>query len=487
MAVAEVHSFDEHVARMQRIQRGEEAYGEGSPTLQATAFYVDHLLAEAAQRARAASALPDQQVDLLISVCGFAATPTLLTYELLQPRRLLVLRSQDATASVNLIGRYLIGGGRLDFEAFQHETVDPSDPLDMYGKIAKWLDGRDGRYAVIDITGGRKVMSAAAALAAWQLDLGLVYVENRFDPVSRQPLPGQDRLIILENPTALFGEQEMAKALEAFRSGAFEAARERYSDICDRVLTPGRARLMRELAELYRAWCDLDLIALPDGVAGVRASLDTVRREVTAVTAEAIEEQLAFAGRLAGGDPAAIVVSFYVLGRHYQRLGRHDFAALLFYRTIEACLTERLRLRYPGFDPEDCDYTLLGDARQVKGRYASVARLLDPPAAAGAPNRMTLFAAAVLLVAEGDDLARHAGFVDAVGDADPVRLEQLRQRTRARNKSVLAHGTQTISAGLTESLSVEAQQLLDGFWALHGDPVDLDAFCARLRFVRTDR
>ncbi len=487
MAADDDVSFDQRAARMQRIQRGEESYGEGSATLQATAFYVDRLLSEAAQRARSTSQLPTRQVDLLISVCGFAATPTLLTYELLKPRRLLVLRSQDAADSVNLIGRYLIGGGRLDFEAFQHETVDPSDPLDMYGKIAKWLDGRDGRYAVIDITGGRKVMSAAAALAAWQLDLGLAYVENRFDVVTRQPLPGQDRLIMLDNPTALFGEQEMAKALEAFRSGAFEAARERYADICDRVLTPGRARLMRELAELYRAWCDLDLVALPDGVARVRASLDPVRREVTAATTETIEGQLRFAARLADGDPAALVVSFYVLGRHYQRLGRHDFAALLFYRTIEACLTGRLRLRYAGFDPEDCDYTLLGEVAPVRARYAGVCRLLDPPAGTSLPGRMTLFAAAVVLTSEGDDLARHAGFIDAAGQVDAARLAELRRRTRARNKSVLAHGTQTISADHTESLRAEAERLLGGYWSLHGDAVELAAFCAGLRFVRTDR
>jgi hypothetical protein len=327
-------------------------------------------------------------VDLLISVCGFAATPTLLTYELLRPRRLLVLRSQDATDSVNLIGRYLVGGGRLDFEAFQHETVDSSDPLDMYAKIAKWLGGRDGRFAVIDITGGRKVMSAAAALAAWQLDLGLTYVENQFDPETRQPLPGQDRLVMLDNPTTLFGEQEMARALETFRSGAFEAAHGRYADIC-------------------------------------------------------------------------------------------DFAALLFYRTIEACLTGRLRRQFPGLDPEDCDYSLIDDLAPLRARYAATGRLLDPPAQSGLPNRLTLFAAALLLAAIGDDLARRTGLVDPTGATDGARLTRLRDRTRARNRSVLAHGTETISDGHTESLRSEARELLGGYWALHGDSADLDELWRR--------
>ena len=125
-------SFDDLTRQMARIQRGDEPYGQGSAALQATSFDIDHLLVEAVRRAREASVLPERQVDLLISVCGFAAVPTLLTFELLQPRRLLILRSQDAKESVNLIGRYLVGNGGLSFEDFQHDSVDSSDPLDMY-------------------------------------------------------------------------------------------------------------------------------------------------------------------------------------------------------------------------------------------------------------------------------------------------------------------------------------------------------------------
>ena len=34
-----------------------------------------------------------------------------------------------------------------------------------------------------------------------------------------------------------------------------------------------------------------------------------------------------------------------MLGEHYRELGRHDFAALLYYRTIEGCLARRLEGR----------------------------------------------------------------------------------------------------------------------------------------------
>jgi CRISPR-associated protein (TIGR02710 family) len=480
-AVADVSgSFADRVEKMRRIERGEEAYGEGNPALQATAYYLDHLLSEAVERARSASELPRRNVDVLISLCGFAATPTVLTYELLRPRRLVVITSRDAPDSVDLIGQRLVAPGRLRFQDFRHVPVDASDPLDMYENIARELAGRDGRHAVIDITGGRKVMSAAAALAAWQLNLGLTYIENQFDPVTRQLRHGELRLIALDNPTTLFGEQELARALETFRSGAFEAARRRYDEIAERIAMPGKARLMRALAEMYRIWCDLDLAALPTAAAGVETSLNQGRREVTPATAAVIDRQLAFVRQLAAGDRSAFVVCFYVLGLHYQRLGRHDFAALLFYRTIEACLTTRLRNRYPGFDPDNCDWVLLGGVEVVRAAYAGVARSLSPPAAPGLPGRLTLVNSAILLASLNDDLTRRTGLVD------PQRLNELRERTWARNKSVLAHGTETISGTHTESLREEAVGLLTAYWELHGNADDIDELCRGLRFLRDD-
>ncbi|HEX6683444.1 MAG TPA: hypothetical protein VF062_11640, partial [Candidatus Limnocylindrales bacterium] len=266
-----------------------------------------------------------------------------------------------------------------------------------------------------------------------------------------------------------------------FRSGAFEAARRRYDEIAERIAVPGKARLMRALAELYRTWTDLDLVALPAAVAGVEASLSQERREVTPATAAVIDRQLAFVQQLAVGDRTAFVVCFYVLGLHYQRLGRHDFAALLFYRTIEACLTTRLRNRYPGFDPDNCGWALLGGVEVVRANYAEVARSLTPPAPAGLPTRLTLFNAAILLASLDDDVARHTGLIDA------QRLNELRDRTWARNKSVLAHGTETISGVHTESLRLEAIGLLAAYWDLHGDGDDIDELCRKLRFLREDR
>src|SRR5262249_43970877 len=147
-----------------------------------------------------------------------------------------------------------------------------------------------------DITGGKKVMSATAALAAWQLDLPLCYIDSDFDPELRQPVPGTENLLLLSNPTTLFGVQEMENVLQMFNSGAYQAARARYHELSERVSQPGKARFLRDLSALYGAWCDLDLACLPACIAAVEKSLpDTLALgEVTPETADRIREQLAF-------------------------------------------------------------------------------------------------------------------------------------------------------------------------------------------------
>ena len=112
---------------------------------------------------------------------------------------------------------------------------------------------------------------------------------------------------------------------------------------------------------------------------------------------------------------------------------------------------------------------------------------MSPRSTGGLPGRLTLLAAALLLAAEGDDLARDVGLVDGDGTANATRLQRLRDRALARNKSVLAHGTESISDQHTESLRAEASELLSAYWRRHGDPVDLPTLLDQLRFIETDR
>ena len=480
--------FDDKMDEYRRIHQGMTSYDTGSRAEQATRFYLDHLLGAVTERARRISDRPRAPVDLLISLCGFTPVPTILTHALVRPRRMVLIVSKDAQDSIDVIHNHVAQPtGPLRPQDIGYHPCDPTDPMGIY-RIVKdelgQLDSMSGcrPYAIIDITGGRKVMSAAAAMAAWQLKLDLSYMEGNYDPDTRHTVPGTDRMLILSDPNMLFGEQEMARALEMFRAGAFESAYHRYDEMCDSIEVPGRARFMRTLSELYRAWCDLDLPALSTAARAMRSLRDQARRELSPVHLAVLEDQLDFVHRLSSGDRNAKLLWFYVLGQHYQRLGRHDFAALLFYRTIEGCLIGRLTQRYPGLSPDRFEWSSLDDPHGARQRYAALNRRLGGQGLA-APSRLTLANSALVLAAENDELARRCGL------ADIRSLSHLRDLARMRNKSVLAHGFQTVTGEQAKALHQQALDLLTAYWSLHGDGDgdDLKTLCDRLQFLRADR
>jgi hypothetical protein len=344
--------------------------------------------------------------------------------------------------------------------------------------------GHERPSTAIDITGGKKVMSATAALAAWQLDLPLCYIDSDYDPEMRQPTPGSERLLFLNNPSTLFGVQAMAGALHLFGSGAYEAAWARFHELSERLSQPGKARFLRDLSGLYRAWCDLDLAGLPAQIEAVEKRLadPAALGPAAAPTAERIRRQLDFLRTLRPDNHLPMLLSYYLLGLHYRELRRHDFAALLFYRTIEGCLQKRLELKYPGFRCDRPDYALIDpDPQGLLRRYNEAAGLVGPGhQEAALPRRLGFMNSAGLLWTLEDDLLRRAGA------KTPDALRHLQRLADVRNRSVLAHGFQSVAEDDSRLLQAQALLFLRAFWGLYGGGEDVDELCGVLRFVRED-
>jgi hypothetical protein len=479
--------FTGKLARLRRILEGSETYGRDGLSRgdQALAFQLEEMLDEIVERARSnsAEALPAEPVDLLISLSGFSPITTIIVAKLLEPRQLLVLNSEASKSSVDVIADELIAPGGLRHRDFMHESVAPTDPRSIYRVVKAKLDGVTGGrqpYAVIDITGGRKVMSASAALAAWQLNLRLCYLEGAYSPELRQNLPGKDRLMLLDNPAALFGDQAMDRTKAMFDSGAFDAARAQYEQLATSVPDPVRARFMLALSSMYQAWCDLNLTAIPGNAAQVRRELGLLDREVSAADRRRLDAQVEFVTRLAGGAaPAELVLCFYLLGQHYERIHRQDFAALLFYRTIEGALTQRLAAAVPGFDCSSPDYGLFarGEAHTLDA-YRQVQREAGLAETRALPPVVGSFATAILLSVLNDPL------LDAAGLRSPKQLGELRTVNEIRNRSVLAHGSTSISAADTARLLKTAKTVLEAFWKLHGTGGSVTARCKELAFIQ---
>jgi CRISPR-associated protein (TIGR02710 family) len=475
-------TFEEKLRQLQRISDGVETYGGGKRYEQGTRYYLEHLVHECARRARTASPWLPGEVDLLISMTGHSPRLTILAYEILHPKRLVIVPSEQAEDALNTIHDHVLEDGRLRPADIPTRVCVPTDPLSIYQIVKEELDihgRRNGSTAgevFIDITAGRKVMAATAAMAAWQLDVKLCYIDG--DYIDGRAVPGSDRLLLLDNPS--FGESAMVAAEHAFSSGAFEAAGSRFEELAKRLARPVRARFMAALSGLYGAWCDFDLVKLPAAIARVEKNLDPMRRYLSNDTLAALYTQLEYLRKLCAGNESALLLCFSVVSDHYRWVGRHDFAALYSYRTIEGCFAARLRARHQGFARRPFDYDDVGVSKpELREAYRHIVdEVRERATQASLPREPGVFSSAALLAALGDPLAELTGL------SRPAEIRVLWELTDARNQSVLAHGKEPVSAEVSQRLHEHAMAVLKAFWALHHSAEDLDHLRRTLAFVR---
>lgn len=466
--------FNEHIARMRRIFRGEESWGDGMPAEQARRFHQETLFQEVIERARQQSpSLGGRPVHLLVSLSGFSPETTILAYELLKPVQVVIIRSTNSHQSLDRIAEHLVGQGRLRYSAFQHFEIDPSDPRAIHRVVAEHAcrDRSTGQRAVIDITGGKKVMSAAAALAAWQLDLEIAYIDSIYDGELRQPVPGTEKLVLLENPMTLFGHEELRTGREIFSTGAFAHAADRFDALAARISNPNEARVLAAIARFYATWCDLDFDGLVKSRSDLLSCIQHTDFRLSSESWRRLRGQLDFTMQLVNREPSALLTSYFLLGEHYLRTGRRDFAALLFYRTIEGCLSNR----------DNAVGTALRANDQHRFRFAEISIQVDPRRPQVEPSDSPgLIERAVWLAAMQDPMATKAK-IASVGS-----LQHLLHLTSVRNRSVLAHGSEAVSDKDCRALQAKARDVLRAWHDCEGAGKNIGEMLSELRFISID-
>ena len=128
---------------------------------------------------------------------GTSWQPLALSIALLKPKKILVMCTQDTYPLLEILLSFL----HLDSNNVQCAFVDRSSSEDIYLEMkAAYLDWSDKGKLCADITGGTKAMASSAAMMAAVLGMDIYYVESRYLPLYRRPLPGSEELKVLGNP-----------------------------------------------------------------------------------------------------------------------------------------------------------------------------------------------------------------------------------------------------------------------------------------------
>ncbi len=334
----------------------------------------------------------------LVSVLGLSWQPVALMGAWARPEVMLVLGTRESLQS-EVLGEPVLEFVRkqvgLSPANFVHVQVPDPPEVEIYREIRDFLRQRriEPQDLFVDPTGGKKSMSAAAALAAFWMGARLVYVDYReYHPQSRIPVPGSEYPRLMANPLNDLGDLEIERIVTAYRVGRYAEAASRSEDLARRLYEPRLAESYRLAALAYGAWdafrfkSALEHLQLlwdhverhaergrwsftPELRRCMSRNLPTLRALGALEDAGGMDEK---PGTLETGLP--LVLNHYAAAVRTREIGKTSLAVLFLYATVERFVDLCLWVGY-GLDDERPQFEKLGQRLDMKKYHELGSRL----------------------------------------------------------------------------------------------------------------
>lgn len=461
-------SFEQRLKEYSRQERSQKE-----------AYYDDQLWPEVWTRFMGRTA--SQRFRALILPGTLQHTTASLLIGALNPERVAFLLTPETRLTPMKVWRRLELVGRAEalqckLENWNCPEGDFSDGLNMYMGLRSILDlwnDLPRECIAVDLTGGKSTMTVALSKAAYALSLSEVYIDSEYE--GTQVVEGTQQLKSPPDPYQVFGDLEADRARKLYHAHDYAGAQRIFALLGERVPGAGGQRYtaLEKLAALYAAWDVLDF-------AGARRAAD----ELLAMPLARIPELAPAAALLERQHQllqTLLDVVQSVVGRSEETLrtladwkclspllgtlhasairraavGRYDFAALFRYRCLELISQHRL-----------ATYRILANSPQMQElgeQQSSVGRaFLEQQRRCGRRslrslnklNKIGLFDGYMLLAALEDPLVQ--GY----------DIQQIEERAKARNTSVLAHGYRLIDKSEYDTFASVVDQVIDRFFTL---------------------
>jgi hypothetical protein len=400
-------------------------------------YFFDNLLSHVVQNFLEKQSV-SKDVDTLISLMGYSPETTVLTAAVLKPRKLVVVSGEATSDNYDMAANFMMKNNIIKPHQIIFEKIDVKNSRSIYESVFR--HGVGVSSIVIDITGGKKVMSAAAAQAAWDLDCELCYIDGMYDPDLRRPVPGTEFLITLENPSLEKAIRVRQRAFDAWKLRQFATARKLFEDSRNLNAEHNIEDVFIHLCNLYDALFNFNMRAFYEHFTALR----TIQER--AYVAD-IYEKLGV-GRMIGAikeDPELKsaknrIAVFLFLAEEYAGLQRYDFASLLSYRAIENALNEGLSIAAgKEFNTAKPDYSQLPiDEKSLLIQFCNFKKSLGGrvDSAEILPEKIALIDALILIFLIKPEILG----VDLSTKNMQHLVHEMMSIGSIRNLSILAHG-----------------------------------------------
>ena len=248
-------TFDDHVKKWEKLSTE-----HGKTSNEAGEYYDKHILPDVERIfvENSKRLLEQKQYDGLILTVGGSPEPQILTLCAIarESTQVGLLYRQAAGDSLNRICKRM--GWTPHDSNSRARIISGSDPIEIYKKIMDFYTewGKPKKIA-IGITGGKKIMSSAAAMAGAILGADLYYVDTEAKNKFNKPVPGSEYLRPVDNPYAVFGDFEADKAKELFRRHDYAGAQRIFNELTQQITDLSKLMIYQaygHLCEAYDAW-----------------------------------------------------------------------------------------------------------------------------------------------------------------------------------------------------------------------------------------
>ena len=464
-------TFDDHVKEWEKLSTESD-----KTSSQADEYYDKHILPDVKEKFTE-NYRPEQEYDGLVLTVGGSPEPVILSICAIQSNRVGLICAEGRKGSidriVNNVDKTSLKASDLLSSGY---AVDGSKTIEIYKAIMDLYTKWDKpKKIAIGITGGKKVMSAAAAMAGVMLGADLYYVDTNDKNELNKPVPGSEYLRLLDNPYDVLGELEDANAKELFKNHNYAEAERIFDNLIQKVGDPQKRavyQIYKYLCTAYNAWDNLNVQFASTELEKLLKDLDRYqiieelsklhefksRLEDQKGALECLREFVNKPEKEKGVPPElsdrfhfAFTLYYNALGRSEQ--GKYDLACLLLYRLLEWIGQCRLHEYGIYTDDSNHDYskckTEKTEVEILKGYLKKHKEIIPDGAIKSAlpAGRITFLDMYLLLSALGDDIVKG------------LNWGTLMQQIETRNKCIYIHGRRVINQAEYVGFKKTADQL----------------------------
>jgi CRISPR-associated protein (TIGR02710 family) len=376
-----------------------------------------------------------------------------------------VLTKENADRSLPIIlEKTGLKPSQYSIELVEYAEMDASE---IYEKIRKHLEFFKGKRVAIDLTRGKRVMSAALGIVGSFFGCDLIYVDEEWDLDTALGIPGTEHLVVVRNPYKIFGDLEQRYGMELFNRFEYASAAEIFRELRFKVVDPRVAEIKALLSEGCMQWDSFNFRAALEKLSSVDDKINQymlkppfdraqLRKnlEVLRVLEGIQSAKMGLPELLKDRKNAAhLVADAYCNGMRRAAQGRFEDAVARFYRLIELASQQRLAERE--IDTAALVMNFVG-SDLVKTKYPEITKQFYGIEKT-VPQQISLMDGHIILFALEDELWK----------GEPLsKLRALLETMKVRDHSIVAHGAKPVDQSMFDKFKVFGEEFAEKICAL---------------------